>query len=295
MTLTLLDRKGRLGMNCKTKSNLLRFIMLLLVSPLVDAQQIDLSNQTWSSEVIRAEGQAIIPLFDGWYPNEDGTKTICFGYFNMNTEQSFDIPVGNENFLETDFPGLDLSMANIPTHFDPLPPAYRHVFCSFSVTVPEGFNSSHRVTWHISSNRFELSTPGKVIPPYVLDEPASGGRGDLAPLVKLTRSSEGIRGRTGVHSTPINASVGDSVPLQAWIEHPEEEVWIGWAHHSGAGNVEFDKKEYEILTNNGQAVVQAKFDQPGQYIVRMQTIDDIAAFEFYCCHTNAYFHINVSN
>ena len=98
-----------------------------------------------------------------------------------------------------------------------------------------------------------------------------------------------------VHSTPINASVGDSVPLQAWIEHPEEEVWIGWAHHSGAGNVEFDKKEYEILTNNGQAVVQAKFDQPGQYIVRMQTIDDIAAFEFYCCHTNAYFHINVSN
>ncbi len=53
----------------------------------------------------------------------------------MNTEQSFDIPVGNENFLETDFPGLDLSMANIPTHFDPLPPAYRHVFCSFSVPV----------------------------------------------------------------------------------------------------------------------------------------------------------------
>ena len=50
-----------------------------------------------------------------------------------------------------------------------------------------------------------------------------------------------------------------------------------------------DKEKHE------ETMVQAKFDKPGEYIVRMQTIDDIAAFEFYCCHTNAYFHINVSN
>ncbi|GIT21579.1 MAG: hypothetical protein CM1200mP40_12610 [Gammaproteobacteria bacterium] len=41
--------------------------------------------------------------------------------------------------------------------------------------------------------------------------------------------------------------------------------------------------------------MQATFSEPGEYVVRMQTIDTIAAFEFYCCHTNAYFHINVSN
>ena len=282
-------------MKIKSKSNLLTLLMLISASSLINAQQIDLSNQTWSSEVIRQEGQAIIPLFDGWYPNEDGTKTICFGYFNMNTEQSFDIPVGSENYLETDYPNLDLSNANIPTHFDPLPPAYRHIFCAFSVNVPEGFNTNHRITWHIASNRFELSTPGKVIAPYVLDEPQSDGRGDLAPLVRLAPNSEGVRGRSGIHSSLIHASVGDSVPLQAWINHPDEEVWVGWAHHSGGGQVEFNNKEYQVLTSNEKTTVQAKFDQPGEYIVRMQTIDDIAAFEFYCCHTNAYFHINVSN
>ena len=282
-------------MKIKSKFNLLILSISIFACSQNHAQQIDLSNQTWSSEVIRKEGQAIIPLFDGWYPNDDGTKTICFGYFNMNTDQSFDIPVGSNNYLETDYPGLDLNNANIPTHFDPLPPAYRHVFCAFSVIVPAGFNTNHRVTWHISSNRFELSTPGKVIPPYVLDEPESGGRGDLAPLVKLTPGSRGVRGRSGVHSDPIHASVGDLVSLKAWIAHPDEKVWVGWSHHSGNGQVTFDSKEYELLTRNEETMVQAKFDQPGEYIVRMQTIDDIAAFEFYCCHTNAYFHINVSN
>ena len=168
------------------------FCCLGLVSLLgtASAQQIDLNQQSWSAEVIRPSGQALIPLYDGWYPNRDGSKTICFGYFNMNTEESFDIPIGEDNYLETDYPDLDLSTANVPTHFDVLPRAYRHVFCSFTVNVPEGFNSTHRVTWHISSNRFDLSTPGKVIPPYVLDEPASDGRGDIAPVVKLSPNGE---------------------------------------------------------------------------------------------------------
>jgi hypothetical protein len=30
-------------------------------------------------------------------------------------------------------------------------------------------------------------------------------------------------------------------------------------------------------------------------VIRMQTIDDVAAFEFYCCHTNAYFSIQVDD
>ena len=205
-------------MQIQTKVNFFQIFSLLALCSTAAAQQIDLSNQTWSSEVIREQGQAVIPLYDGWFPNEDGTKTICFGYFNMNTKQSFDIPVGDNNYLETDYPNIDLSTANIPTHFDPLPPAYRHIFCAFTVTVPEGFSTEHRITWHISSNRFSLSTPGKVIPPYILDEPESGGRGDLAPLVKLSPRASGVRGRTGIHSAAmINAKVDESVPLQAFL------------------------------------------------------------------------------
>lgn len=268
-------------------------LLLLAASSTVSAQAIGLRNQVWSAEVIRSHGQPVIPLFDGWYPNEDGSSTICFGFFNMNTEQTLDIPLGEDNYLTTDYPGLDLSDALLPTHFDPLPPAYRHVFCAFSIQVPAGFNTSHRITWHLTANDQSLEVPGKVIPSYVLDEPRSNGRGDVAPLVSLLESEAAVRGRTGIHYPEVlQARANTALNLGARIDHSDPVVWVGWAQHSGPGQVEFSNKEYETETGS-RTEVQAHFSEPGEYVVRMQTIDDIAAFEFYCCHTNAYFHINV--
>lgn len=286
---------GRYLLNGKCLQINAGLLILLAASSSVSAQAIGLRNQTWSAEVIRSHGQPVIPLFDGWYPNDDGSSTICFGFFNMNTEQALDIPAGDANYLTTDYPGLDLSDALLPTHFDPLPPAYRHVFCAFSINVPAGFNASHRITWHLTANGQNLEVPGKVIPSYVLDEPRSNGRGDVAPLVSLRENGMAVRGRTGIHYPEvIETRVNQVLTLAATIEHSDASVWVGWAHHSGPGQVEFDKKEYE--TESGSATqVEARFSEPGEYVVRMQTIDDIAAFEFYCCHTNAYFHITVND
>lgn len=274
-----------------SSANLFLVVCTTVIPAVAGAQQIDLSQQTWSAEVIRDHGQPVIPLFDGWYPNEDGTSTMCFSYFNMNREEAVDIHLGENNYLSD-----DRFKALVPTHFDPLPPRYRHVFCAFTVTVPEDFGQDERITWTLTSNGQTLSVPGKLIAPYVLDEPASRGRGNLAPLVKLSPNGQNIRGRTGIHTRqPIATSVGESLTLTAWIEHPTEEVWVGWSHHSGPGKVKFDQKEHQVLISKGSTQVQATFNEPGEYVVRMQTIDSISAFEFFCCHTNAFFHINVSN
>lgn len=272
----------------------LRFLLFLWTALLLGeafAQQIIQSRQTWSAEVIRPSGLPVIPLFDGWYPNDDGTRTLCFGYFNMNTEQSLDVPLGDTNYLSDErFDAL------LPTHFDPLPPRYRHVFCAFTVTVPADFGGDEKIVWNITSAGQTLSTPGHIMPAFVLDEPASNGRGNIAPLVRLDADGDGVRGRTGIHHDGvINTRVGIPVTLSAWIEHPAEEVWVGWSHHRGPGEVSFEQKEYQIKTADSSTQVQVNFSEPGDYVVRMQTIDSIAAFEFYCCHTNAYFHINVSN
>ncbi|MDP6414246.1 MAG: hypothetical protein QGG54_04335, partial [Gammaproteobacteria bacterium] len=202
-----------------------------------------------------------------------------------------DIPLGENNSLsDTRF------AAQLPTHFDPLPPRYRHVFCAFTVTVPSDFGVDEKIVWNLTSNGQSLSVPGKLIPPYVMDEPASHGRGDVAPLVKLAPGDTGVRGRTGVHSTQaITARVGQPLDLRAWIEHPDGVVWVGWSHHSGPGEVQFDQQERQVVTAMGAVDEQASFSEAGEYVVRLQTIDSIAAFEFYCCHTNAYFHINVVN
>ena len=270
-------------------------IFALLLSMGALAQQIELSNQTWSAEIIRTKGQPVIPLFDGWFPNEDGSSNICFGFFNMNLQEALNVPLGESNYLETDYPGLDLSGVMLPTHFDPLPPRYRHVFCAFSINVPAGFDSGNRITWYLNSNRQELKVPGKVTAPYVLDEPSSNGRGDVAPLVRLEGSPQAIRGRAGIQFPQlIQAKVNEPITLSAHIGHADEEVWVGWSHHSGPGTVEFSNKEY--VTESGSSTsTQLQISEAGEYVIRMQTIDDVAAFEFYCCHTNAYFSIQVDN
>ena len=211
-------------------------IFALLLSMGALAQQIGLSNQIWSAEIIRTKGQPVIPLFDGWFPNEDGSSNICFGFFNMNLQEALNVPLGESNYLETDYPGLDLSGVMLPTHFDPLPPRYRHVFGAFSLNVPAGIQFPQL----------------------------------------------------------IQAKVNEPITLSAHIEHADEEVWVGWSHHSGPGSVEFSNKEY--MTESGSSTsTQLQISEAGEYVIRMQTIDDVAAFEFYCCHTNAYFSIQVDD
>lgn len=263
-------------------------LVISAIANQVDAQEIAISNQVWDVEVIRKQGQPVIPLYDGWFQNEDGSKSICFSFLNMNTNESIDVPLGERNYLSTE--EYD---ALLPTHFDPLPIEYRHVFCAFSVTVPATFGVNDEIWWHLNTHGEELKVPGKVILPYVMDEPSSGGRGGLAPLISFSPNGEGARGRRGItYDQVLAARVGQPLELQAWIQHPGEEVWVGWAHHSGPGTVSFDEREYTMASNQS-TTVEVTFSDPGDYVIRLQSINDIDEFEYYCCHTNAYFNVSV--
>jgi hypothetical protein len=265
-------------------------LIALAGSATVSGQAIPLDQQIWTAEVIRPHGQPVIPLFDGWFPNEDGSSTLCYGYFNLNTEQSLDIPAGEFNSLsDTRYEAL------LPTHFEPLPPRYRRKFCVFTIRVPADFGRDETIVWTLTSNGQTISVPGHTLPAFVLDEPASDGRGDIAPLVRVERTGTGLRGRTGIHrEETVSATVGTPVRLQAWIEHPDPTVWVGWSKHAGPGEVVFDFAESEVRLTGGPIGVLAYFEQAGEYIVRLQTIDDTDAFEFYCCHTNAFFRVRVA-
>ena len=45
---------------------------------------------------IRERGSSVTPAFEGWYFDKDGSQRVMVGYFNRNTKQEFDIPVGPE-------------------------------------------------------------------------------------------------------------------------------------------------------------------------------------------------------
>lgn len=270
-------------------------LVLTVLSAGVFGQQVLQENQIWASSVVRDTGQPVIPTFEGWFTNADGTHSLCYGYFNLNMSETLEIPHGRLNRLEGVDDGV-VAVLTPPTHFDPMPIRYRRKFCVFTVVVPENFSREDRVTWHLGSAGQTFEAKGNVLPYFMMDEPETLGRLKKAPLITISQDDEPGRGRKGVHaSNTVSAVVDRPVELSlSRIESDAHTVWVGWSKYSGPGTVVFSNAESQI---EGAQVVSAQtnatFSEPGEYLVYAQAIESIADFEFFCCHTNAYLRINV--
>lgn len=84
-------------------------------------------------------GQNVSPAYEGWIQNEDGTRTMVFGYMNRNWSEELDVPVGEHNFFT---PGP--ADRGQPTHFRPR----RNRFV-FMVTVPADFDEE--LVWTLTT------------------------------------------------------------------------------------------------------------------------------------------------
>jgi hypothetical protein len=63
---------------------------------------------------VLGSGQNVVPVYEGWEQNADGTFNLVFGYYNRNWDEELDVPVGPDNNLEPG--GADQGQ---PTHFLP--------------------------------------------------------------------------------------------------------------------------------------------------------------------------------
>ena len=254
-------------------------------------QAIPLENRLFDEQVLRPHGQGIVPIFDGWYRNEDGSSDLCFGYYSLNTEEAVDIPLGPANAIEpAEFDGGQ------PTHFDSVPETpYRRYYCVFTVTVPRGFGRRQQIVWTIERGSARASTPGYLHPDYVLDEPTSGGRGESAPTLRLEENGPRFRGRSGHTAAGRTVAVGQPLEVTVWAEHGGERSWLGWTKHQGPGDVTISAPELWVEPAEGRATVTVTFGQPGDYLLRVQGIDDpVEDFEFHCCWTNGYVPVTVT-
>src|SRR5882762_5238498 len=75
---------------------------------------------------IREKGSSVTGAFEGWYKNKDGSVSLLVGYFNRNTKQELDIPIGPNNRIEPGGPDQGQ-----PTHFLP-----SRQWGVFSIKVP---------------------------------------------------------------------------------------------------------------------------------------------------------------
>jgi hypothetical protein len=106
-------------------------LVALLLLPAAGAQ----TRLTYSS------GQSTAPAYEGWWPNEDGSFSMFFGYMNSNWEEEFDVSIGPDNNIEPGGPDQGQ-----PTHFYPR----RNPFL-FSIRVPADFGA-REVVWTLTTH-----------------------------------------------------------------------------------------------------------------------------------------------
>lgn len=273
------------------------------------------------------EGWPIIPLLEGWIANEDGSRTLVFGFINRNDEP-VDVPIGENNYME-------------PAEFNGMQPTYfgggARGAQTFTVTLPAD-RADEDVWWNIKSgtNNELLRVPGRAgNGAYELEFIRPRPQGALQPAVGIGVDGPQQPGVTAaIGDYPGTVRAGEEVTLSVnatdrsirdtsdpRFEEPLD-LNVTWFKHQGPGEVTFirhpdspepknpfnpedpryarweaaDPSVMRILGGRGVANVNVTFSEPGQYMIRtavdVHTGPDSSQGD-QCCSTNVYQRVTV--
>lgn len=290
--------------------------VLLLNGALASAQMPpneSLPNGTLPNGARRASGASLTPVFEGWFPNADGTFGLLVGYLNRNQAQEFDIPVGPNNHIEPGGPDRGQ-----PTHF-----RTGHQWGMFVITVPKDFGQQ-RVTWTIVANGQTTSIPFHLHPDYEIAPFREAAVGNTPPQVTFAEGGPWLQGplaTTTARTPSLTTTVAKPLTLSAWIAddakfttssglRPTDSgapVAITWTKYRGPGMVMFKAERPKVdpvaggpatakAAFNGTAVTTATFSAPGDYILHA-TVNDLSGpggDGFQCCWTTGLVNVSVA-
>lgn len=250
-------------------------------------------------------GQDVVPVFEGWAKNPDGSFAMWFGYFNRNYVETLVIPIGPENKIE---PGT--ADRGQPTYF-----YTRTHRMGFSVTVPADWGKKE-LTWTLTAHGKAEKAVAWLQPEWEID-PVFGGKyqspealKNQAPTLtlkapstttvssplKLTASitDDGLpvikaRGKTAVgqETPPTLVAAKDQVEIPVNVPslggggggggrgrggEPEQGVIVTWTLWRGPGGVAFSPALQRVV-KSGDAAVTATFEKPGTYVLRAKAND----------------------
>lgn len=209
-------------------------------------------------------GDSVQPTYEGWGRQPDGTVSMWFGYYNRNTEEKVNVPVGaNNNF------NLPVPDQGQPAYFYP---GY-HQFV-FRVDLPKDWPADKRAVWTVKANGVALTANGGMTPGYEVDQgviamnlssPGGNAEGNKAPVVVGSSEQMAEVGK------PLELSVtatDDGIPKPR-AGRSAGGIQVRWELYRGPGDVEF-----EPATMTGeygksvQMATAARFSVPGTYWLR---------------------------
>jgi len=254
--------------------------------------------QTLDPPIPHDSGQNVVPSFEGWYRNADGTYSLSFGYMNRNYKEEPDVQVGPSNRFA---PGPE--DRGQPTHFMP-----RRQFGVFAVVVPTEFanDRNNRLTWTLTVHGQTVAIPGSLRPEWEIDALKEATSGNTPPVVKFDPNGPSGQGPLGVTASMKVASPGQATPLVVYatddgVKKREQidrrssapPLGVAWTKFRGPGAVKFAPDAPKV--ENGKATTTATFDEPGDYVLRLHAWDDSGRYAggFQCCWTNGFMKIHV--
>ncbi len=251
-------------------------------------------------------GASVIGAFEGWFKNPDGTFSLLLGYFNRNTEQELDIPIGPNNRIEPGGPDQGQ-----PTHFLP-----GRQWGLFAIKVPADFGDK-RLTWTLVANGQTMAIPLHLHNDYEISPFEEAAVHNTPPVLSFDEHGPIVQGPQGL-TVNRTAKVGMPMPLTVFPSDDAKlttssgapprnlggPVVLTWSKYRGPGEVTFSKTKPDVekverkdiqAAFTGKSSTAVTFTQPGEYILNV-TANDYSGEGgggFQCCWTTAKVKVTV--
>ena len=209
-------------------------------------------------------GQNVVPVYEGWELNPDGTFKMYFGYLNRNYEEEIYIPIGAENVVE---PGGDQGQ---PTHFIP-----RALQSDFTVTVPRDWGNKE-VVWTLTAHGRTEKAYGSLLRTWEI----SSGEEGLPTYSRTPNKPPEITIGSASHAAnvgkpyPLTVAVSDdgiSEPSRGTNNTAGPGLEVIWTAYRGLGTVAFPSRRTSVIAN--RVTTHVTFGAVGSYVLRIFASD----------------------
>jgi hypothetical protein len=256
----------------KKRRNGLRATVLLL-----SAGVVNLYAQPQFPGAPFSRGQDVSPTFEGWEGNPDGTSTLYFGYYNRNSEEEIDVPLGPDNTFD-----LGNGDQGQPTHFYP-----RRRWFVFKIVVPQDWPKDKRVVWTLTTKGKTNQAKGWLQPEWEVDQMLISRNAGADPFLRASNSNITPGNKAPVvtggpaqtitlpaAATLTATATDDGIPGSEVGGRRPPGVQIRWILYRGPGKVQFDPDLSPVV--HGKPVTsetKVSFSRPGGYRLRAIATD----------------------
>ena len=252
-----------------------------------------------------AEGQTVTPAYEGWYEDDNGNIALSFGYYNRNTEEVLDVPIGPNNRIIG--APKDQDNQGQPTQFQT-----GRQWGAFTVAIPADYKKD--VAWHLVNQGRTFHIRANRDPAYIIDAIAGDANGNFPPQISFSATGQSGHGPEGIVSKAYQAKVGKPITIDVWAKDDGigsgllgsfmasagdvPPLSLAWSKQQGPGMVSFKEAMSSVPVDGGKASNQVTFAKAGDYTLRV-LVNEFTGMETaghsQCCWTNGFIKVNVTN